>query len=67
MNGDKVHYAPNNPCYKELFTIERDIDMNPEMVWITPDGVGFWAVLREHIHAEEDCIKLKFIEFMKSL
>ena len=67
MNRNKFHYEGYNPCYKHIFYIERDMDITPSMVWITPDHMSFWNVAREHIHAEEDCIKLKFIDYMKSL
>ena len=62
-----VHYTANSPCYKQPFYIERDDGIDPKLVWITPDHIGYWTVPIEDIHREEDCIKLKFIEFMKSL
>lgn len=65
--GDKVHYTANIPCYSTTFSVERDVDMTPLMVWITSDHVGYWAVLIDHVHKEKDCIKLKFLEFMRSL
>jgi len=65
--GEHIHYNSAKPCYQVTYTIERDVSMDPKYIWLTTDGTGFFSIREDNIHREEDCMKLKFLQFMESL